>query len=313
MTLSCLDSIKKHTDTLKIKNLELEIIVVDNGSVDGTVQEISDRFPEVLLIDAEENLGFGKANNIAIEKATGDLLFFLNSDTLLHENTIQSIFKEFKDHKDIGVLGCKLVEVDGSIQKSVRGNPTFAAFLYSDTVFRLLPMLKKNYEAYRQKQFDFSKWSQVDTVMGAAMVIPRPVINKVGAFDPQYFMYFEEADLCRRIKEAGYSIVYSPNPTVNHIGGASSSQARTRMFLAYRQSMLKYFRKHENLSNYILFSLLFKPLFLLDTIFSAILDGLKAILFSIKIEDKGKKFKYKERFLVKTKFILLHSFEFISS
>lgn len=311
LTLSCLASLSKAT--LGSNRIDVEVVVVDNSSSDDSAEAIKEYFPEVILIESGSNLGFGRANNIALGKVTGEIIFFLNSDTLVSSNTLEVLLEAFEADRSIGAIGCKLVESDGSIQKSVRGHPSFTAFLYSDTLLHVLFFLKSEYERYRQKNFDFTREQLVDTVMGAAMAVPKKIFDQLGGFDPVYFMYFEEADLCRRIGDAGYIVKYPPTTKVQHIGGASSSQARSRMYLVYRQSMFSYFRKHEGLLKTGVFSLLFKPLFIMQTIASASRDGTKYFIAIIGANRGPRADKYRQRYRAKLSFLTRDIFSFIFS
>ncbi len=310
LTLSCLKSISEHTPEAMRECVE--VIVVDNDSDDGTVDAIRENYPQVIVIESGANIGFGRANNLAIQKATGDVVFFLNSDALITSNTLEVILQMFIDNPNLGVLGCRLVEADGSIQRSVRGHPDFKAFLYSDTPLHVLPFLKPTYERYRQKNFDFSREQTVDTVMGAAMAIPKYILDKLGGFDPIYFMYYEEVDLCRRIGEAGYLVKYIPTTTVFHVGGASSSLARARMRLANKRSMFLYLRKHEGRVATALFSLFFKPLFIIQTMISALISASKYIVASA-IGRKQRADKYWQQCRTKFQFLTRDLLSFIVS
>lgn len=310
LTLACLERIA--TNTPDAMRDYLEVIVVDNDSDDGTAEAVKENHPEVVVIKSGGNIGFGRANNLAIKYASGDIVFFLNSDALITSNTLEVIGQAFSEDQQLGVLGCKLMEDDGTIQKSVRGHPNFTAILYSDTPLNLLWFLKPAYERYRQKNFDFSREQFVDTVMGAAMAVPKHILDKLGGFDPIYFMYYEEVDLCRRIGEAGYLVKYIPTTTVFHIGGASSSLARARMRIANKKSMFLYLRKHEGHAATALFSLLFKPLFVFQTMISFLSSGGKlsiACLFG----RKRKVEKYKLQCRLKFQFLTRDLWSFIIS
>jgi len=234
---------------------------VENESNDETVNAIKTSFPDTLLIQSLDNIGFGKANNKAIAEARGELLFFLNSDTIL----------------------------------------------------RLAPFFQQYYVNYRQKNFDFSQEKTVEMVMGAAMIVPKIIIDEVGGFDPRFFMYFEEVDLCCRIKEAGCLVKYTPSAVVRHVGGASSSQACSRMYLIYWQSMVSYFRKHKGRLKTVLFSLLFKPLFLLQTLFLAMADASKAITSIAFGNNVERVDKYRKRCRTKINFLMHDLFSFVLS
>lgn len=311
LTLLCLESISKYAK--KFGNITAEVIVVDNNSADGTATAIRERFPQVILIESGANIGIGRANNLGIAQATGELVFFLNSDTLIEERTLPVLLEKFINNPSLGVLGCKLVENDGTVQNSVRGHPSFSAFLHSDTAINLLPFYESKYEKYRQKRFDFSVEQEVEAVMGAAMAVPKAILNELGGFDPIFFMYFEEADLCRRIGQAGYLVKYTPDTVVKHVGGASSGQVRSSMYLTYRRSMFAYFRKHEGRWKTLMFSLVFKPLFLIQTLVSMLIELVKYLMATCLRNGAERANKYRQRYQAKSNFLTRHLIAFIFS
>jgi GT2 family glycosyltransferase len=186
----------------------LEIIVVDNCSMDDSEKKITTLFPKVTWINNSENSGFGRANNIGAEKATGDYLLLLNSDIIIKKNTISDSLDYIKQHANIGVLGCKLMNEDNTLQKSV--------YYYTGDY---MGVLKNNLVI----DFIFKPTPlKIKAVMGAYMLIPKKVFNDVNGFDPDFFMYAEELDLCRRIAKKGLNIHYLETATAIHKHGGSS-------------------------------------------------------------------------------------------
>ena len=256
-TLACIDSIRRFAS-----GPEVQVIVIDNDSEDGSVEAFRDSGADIEIIENGENAGFGRANNVGLQRARGRIVLFLNSDTEITATTIPDLLSEFDAHPEVAAFGCKILGYDGLPQHSVRGFPTLGAYLYSDTLLGALGMFRASHDRYRRKRFDFEKWQPIEVAMGAALAVRREIVQEMQGFDPRFFMYFEEADLCRRIHDAGYGLAYSPVPVVYHVGGASSSKSKARMMLVIRQSMFKYFRKHEPAWKIRVFTLVFKPLFL---------------------------------------------------
>lgn len=185
-----------------------EVIVVDNASTDGTAPFITANFPEVIFISNNQNRGFAAANNQGIKKAAGDFIFLLNPDTIISSGQTEILVNYLKQHCDIGAVGPLLLNIDGSSQESVRRFPTFRGALYRHTVLRYFRLFKGDYRKWIIKGFDYKKQIDVEQLMGAAILIRREVLEKIGTFDERYFMYYEEVDLCYRIKQAGWRIVF---------------------------------------------------------------------------------------------------------
>ncbi len=237
----CLASIQETT-----QDLEYEVIVVDNDSDDQSVEMIQEEFPEVTIIASNTNLGFGTANNRGAEIATGDVFFILNDDTVLQENSLKKVYDKMISEKEIGVLGYHLVHPDGSHQDSVRAYPrVFDQLLLLTKLHNIFPNIAPM-KRYFARDFDYTKEQDVDQVMGACMVIRRDIFQKAGGFDENFFVWFEEVDLQKRIQdEQNLRIVYSPFTEMIHVKGASFSQWMSmKSQRIYNASMRYYFWKH---------------------------------------------------------------------
>lgn len=238
---NCLRSIAEHTSGVKY-----EVIVADNGSTDGTVECIKNDYPWVTLVENGANLGFGTANNRGAAKATGDLLFILNDDTILTENSLKKVVEKMRSDSSIGVLGYHLTNPDGSHQDSVRRYPFFwDQFIILTKLHNLFPHLRP-IKRYLAQDIDYGREQEVDQVMGACMVMPRTVFEHANGFDERFFVWFEEVDLQKRIKEQqDLRIVYSPVTEMIHVKGATFgrilSLTNQRRF---NKSMRQYFFKH---------------------------------------------------------------------
>ncbi len=228
------------------------IVVVDNGSVDGSVQMIKQKYPSQELIEAGENLGFAKANNLGAKALDTEYLILINPDTEIIDDFTSKIESFFALNPKAAVVGGKLINNDNSIQASVRTFPKlWPAILDSLKLLKRFPKLGGK---YLQTSFDYSAKQPVDQVMGAFMIIKSSVWQELGGFDEKYKLWFEEVDFCKRVKDAGYEIWYSPEFKLRHTGARSFVQLlHTAKHKLYSASLLRYFSKfHSKLSFNIL-------------------------------------------------------------
>lgn len=234
-------------------NFEYEIILVDNASQDGSIEKIQSDFQNIMnqktlkVIINDSNLGFSKANNIGIKNSIGEYILLLNSDTKLDEDCLQKCMEYMNEH--IGALGCKIILQDGKLDHACkRGFPTPSASLYY-----LIGLDKKNPDKYGQYDalyLDEDEIGEVDALMGAFMLMPRSVLNEIGLLDETFFMYGEDIDLCYRIKEAGYKIIYYPETKIIHYKGGSSSEKtkpkrrNPKTIYDFHDAMWIFYKKH---------------------------------------------------------------------
>jgi GT2 family glycosyltransferase len=231
--------------------LTTEVIVIDNASSDGSAAMVAAEFPAVRLVTNGENRGFTGGNNQGINLARGRYVFFLNPDTIVAEGALASMVSYLDEHMDVGVVGPQLCYGDGSLQSSRRRFPTFATALFESTPFawhwpanpwaRWYRMEDQKAGDRGQKSED--KGQEVDWLVGAALMTRWTVLEQVGGFDEGYFMYSEELDWCRRVKPAGWRIVYLPVAQIIHYEGKSSEQAATARHIRFQTSKIRYFRK----------------------------------------------------------------------
>jgi hypothetical protein len=237
--------------------LDVQTIVVDNGSKDGSVEMLRADFPAVELIVSEENLGFGRANNLAFERARGRYIVLLNSDAFLTPGSLRLSVQHMEADPNAGLGGGRLVGRDGSWQPSARRFPTLTTdvFVYSGLADR--HARSRIFGCYNRTWADPLQAAKVDWVPGAYSIIRAEALAAAQPFDPRFFLYFEEVDLCRRIKAAGYTVWYWPDVVVIHIGGESSRQLKAlqmsrvgaQLTLWRMRSTLLYYRKHHGLSS----------------------------------------------------------------
>jgi O-antigen biosynthesis protein len=219
---ACLASIYKSNN----EKYKIEIYVVDNNSIDGSSNFIRGKYPEVKLIDNNKNLGFSKANNLALKKVTGNYVLILNPDTILEEGTFEKLIKFCEENKESGAVSSKLIQANGKLDMACkRSFPSFSVALPKILgLSRLFPK-SKLFGKYNLTYLDENETHEVDAVCGAFMFIPKPVLDKSGIFDEDYFMYGEDLDLCYRIKQKGYKIYYYPEVKTIHLKGESTRKS----------------------------------------------------------------------------------------
>ena len=237
VTCDCLRSVARN---LADESIEVETIVVDNGSTDDSTARIHAEFPWARLIENQQNVGFARANNQAIEASHGRHVLLLNSDTVVQDGALAALVRHLDAHPGVGAVGARLLNPDGSLQPSCSRFPTLGRELWR--LFHLERLYMRS--AYAMQGWDPATPRPVDVVSGACLMVRRPVLQQVGLLDEGYFMYSEEVDLCRRIWNAGWEIHWTPSARVVHFGGQSSQQMAEAMFLQLYRSKVLYFRRH---------------------------------------------------------------------
>jgi N-acetylglucosaminyl-diphospho-decaprenol L-rhamnosyltransferase len=237
---ACLRSIYE-----QVKEIEFEVIVVDNASYDGSEAIVQGEFPATTFIQSEENLGFAKANNLAYRKSSGSALLFLNPDTEVIDTAVEGMYHQLRSRPLTGAVGCRVVNSDRSLQvQYVQAFPTiWNQVLTSDLLFRIWP--KSKLGSLRPQGDARGDAIEVDVIAGSSLMVKRSVFAQVGLFCEDYFMYAEDVDLCYRIKRAGYAIQYVGKGTiVHHIGRSSSSKEETHFSsVMQRESLAMFFKK----------------------------------------------------------------------
>jgi hypothetical protein len=223
--------------------LEFEVIVVDNASTDGSRSMLEQEFVQVKRIYNAENRGFAAANNQGTREAAGKYILLLNSDTEILDGAIRKTVEFMKQHPEASIVGCKLLNPDGTLQPSCRSFPSVWN-LFTETFFlyRLFKQTKL-FGKYYMSCFDHESVHEVDVVMGAFMMIRREVIEIVGLFDESYFMYTEETEFCYRARKQGYKVCFTPSARIIHY--ASGSMKNMQSYLEQiHQSQLRFIRMH---------------------------------------------------------------------
>jgi GT2 family glycosyltransferase len=228
----------------RIGNWGVEILVVDNASTDGSSEMVRDEFPQIHLIANDENRGFTAANNQGLTLSQGRLLLLLNPDTEIVGDALATMLRYAHAHREVGGLGPRLLNTDGSSQASRRRFPTFSTALVESTVVQEWWDDNRVLRRYYMADTPDDGIQRVDWVVGACLLVRRQAYEQVGGLDEGFFMYSEELDWCRRIKAAGWRVVYYPAAQVVHYEGKSSEQAVPARHINFQRSKIRYFRKY---------------------------------------------------------------------
>jgi GT2 family glycosyltransferase/lipopolysaccharide/colanic/teichoic acid biosynthesis glycosyltransferase len=227
------------------RNIEYELVVVDNASSDGSIELIRQNFPEIKLITNTENKGFAAANNQAIKRAQGEFILLINPDTIVQEDTFSVILNFFKNHPECGMVGCKILNPDGSLQLACRRSfPTpWVAFTKIIGLSKLFPN-SKLFGRYNLTYLDPDRTYEVEAISGSFMFFRRQVVENIGYLDDSFFMYGEDLDWCFRIREAGWKIYYLPETKIIHFKGESSKKTDIDLILQFYRAMKLFVEKH---------------------------------------------------------------------
>lgn len=214
-----------------------EMVLKDNGSTDGSVEMVEREFPEVRVLDSRDNPGYGAASNQAIAACRAPYVLLLNSDILLAPNSLDVLVEHLDAHPGAAIVGPRLQNTDGTLQRSAHAFPRPVTLR---PVVRHIPGLRdRSILTWPHDRPRVVQW-----VKGAALAIRRTAFDAVSGFDPAFFMYFEETDLCYRLHEAGWEIHFTPATTIVHKGGASTEQVRAEMAVQFYASMRQFYQCH---------------------------------------------------------------------
>lgn len=235
----CLESIYAGLPTI-----DFEVIVSDNGSSDGSPALIRKHFPQVRLLENGANLGFAKGNNRGIQAARGEYTLILNPDTIVHGDALDR-FAAFADqHSEAGAFGCRVLNPDGSFQNCARPFPTVARDWIAALYLRQLASISDVFLSDTYTGWNGDAEKVIDWQSGCCVMFRTALLKLLGGFDEQFFYHFEEVDLCRRVWDAGYPILYTPEPTITHLGGQSVNRFPVRFELEKCRNRYRYYYKH---------------------------------------------------------------------
>ena len=223
----------------------VETVVVDNASTDGSPEMVAAEFPDVCLLRSPTNEGFSAANNRALAGLEAPYALLLNSDAAVHAGALDALLDWADAHPDVGIVGPRVLNPDGSLQYSCRRFPTFAAGLFRNVYLgRLFPNNKPAAD-YLMQDFDHASERDVDWVSGCALLIRRACWEEIGPLDAEtFFMYCEDMDWCLRAHDANWRVAYYPGAVVTHAIGRSSDQVADRMIIEHHRSMWRFYKKH---------------------------------------------------------------------
>lgn len=248
----CLLSVEKAA-----QGQQVEIVVVDNNSVDGSVEMVKERFPGIILIENKNNTGFAFANNQGIRESEGEYVLLLNPDTVVEEDTFGKIIRFMDAHPDAGGLGVHMIDGKGNfLPESKRGLPSPDVAFYKIFGLSALFPKSKTFGRYHLGYLDKNKTHEVDVLSGAFMLIRKSVLDKVGLLDESFFMYGEDIDLSYRITKGGYKNYYFPETRIIHYKGESTKKSSINYVIVFYKAMKIFAEKHFSLKNARLFSLL---------------------------------------------------------
>ncbi|MFH1037619.1 MAG: glycosyltransferase family 2 protein [PVC group bacterium] len=302
----CLASIRSSRPALKY-----EIVVVDNASRDGSGDRVAAEFPEAALVRNRVNLGFAAACNQAIRRSRGRYLLLLNPDTLIRKGALEEMVRFLDERPAAGGGGPRLIYPDGRHQPSVRGFPTFRSSLQQFTILGDIGLFRRARREYLEPNFPSDRASTVEQPMGAALFLRREALEEVGLLDEEFFLYFEEVDLCRRLDRSGRRLWYNPRAVVVHAGGGSTGQAGARALYWFFQSQFRYFGKQDGAAAAARFKLIFKPLFLAGLYWS-IIRGTVSLLWAYPAHRApGERERKRTRLQVKWRFLTGYLFDFL--
>jgi N-acetylglucosaminyl-diphospho-decaprenol L-rhamnosyltransferase len=223
---------------------EFEVIVVDNDSRDGSVEMVREEFPQVILIDHGENAGLAHGNNVAAAMAGGQYLLFMNPDTVIRSEALEKMVAYMRDHLEVGILGPKLVYPDGELQDSCRSFYKIRTIVLRRTFFGRLFPESSLLRHHLMEDYKHDVPREVDWMLGACLMMPRRVCDAIGGWDEGYKLYFEDVDICWRVKMAGYKVMYFPEAVVVHHHRRDSAQGFSRKTVRHIVSAIRFLNKY---------------------------------------------------------------------
>jgi GT2 family glycosyltransferase len=230
----CLASLESCTGALRT-----EVIVVDNGSIDGSQKMVEASFPSVTLLKNRSNLGFAKACNIALRVARGRHFLLLNSDTVILPGALENAVAFLDGNRNVGIAGVQLLNEDGSRQNSIASFPSLLTELFNKSLLRMLFPGR-----YPGKESEYADPVDVDSVIGACLFARREATEEIGFLDERFFFFLEETDWCMRMKKGGWRVVHIPGVSIYHLQGRTAEKVNVRARIEYFRSRYLYFLKH---------------------------------------------------------------------
>jgi len=239
-TTDCIRSIFKNKP-----HLVFEVIVIDNGSKDQSLERLREELPQVVCIETGANLGFSQANNLGINNARGNFILLLNSDTKILDDSIDKMLEYLLANPHVGAMGPRQLHGNGKLQLSWGSFPTLISEAFRKLLHYRLSINDLKIRDYLEEKYAGS--TDVDWVSGSCLMTRKDALQQAGLLDGRFFMYFEDIDLCRRMKDAGWRIHYNSDITIVHYGGISAKRNLMRVLVEYRRSQIYFTRKYYGL------------------------------------------------------------------
>lgn len=278
----CLATLKEN-----LTDFNHEIIIVDNNSTDGTIEYIDENYAEAKLLRNNKNLGFARAVNQGIKAAQFNLLWILNQDIKIRPGCLQSLLNCFKDVDYPGVIGPKFVGFDGTLQHSCRRLPRYRYMWFEMTGLAYIFPRSRLFNGWKMGEFDHLTSRPVEQPMGAAMLVSREAVEKVGLMDEAFPVFLNDVDFCRRFREQGYQNFYCADAAIEHYVGGSTSRRKVVMVWHSHLSVFRYFRKGEKRRKSLWTRLIFMPVLYLTGLALLITAGLRSLYYLFKhLPDK---------------------------
>ncbi len=224
--------------------MDAEIIVVDNASGDGSAHMVASRHPDVKLVQNRVNVGFAAACNLAFKHSDGRYFLLLNTDTIVLDDAMPAMVRFMDEHPDAGAAGCRLLNHDGSLQRSCSPFPSLLTELFDALYLSKLFPGSRLFGGYAMSYWDFDAVREVDFAGGSCLIVRREAIEEVGLLDEGFFMYTEEADWCYRLWQQGWKVYYNPGVRIIHLGGQSSKRYGSSILIYLYASRNRFIRKH---------------------------------------------------------------------
>lgn len=237
------DLLRACLNSLPLAQSNIEVTVVDAASDDGSAEMVRAEFPGVKVIASPENLGYARGNNLGLRAATGRYVLILNPDTEVMGDALAQMLAYMEANPRVGVLGPQVLYPDHTLQSTRRRFPSLAVAVFESTWLQPLAP-RRLLDRYYARDLPDDAISDVDWVVGAALVVRREACEQVGGFDEGFFMYSEELDWCRRMRAAGWQVVYFPPARIVHHAAKSSAQVPAATHIRFNASKVRYFRKY---------------------------------------------------------------------
>jgi GT2 family glycosyltransferase len=235
----CLRSLRQ-----EVGGVEIEVVVVDNASGDGSAEMVRDKHPWVKLLAQEENTGYAAGNNIALQETGGRYKLLLNADIVVRPGSVEYLVDFLDRHEKAGAVAPRLRHKDGSIQRTCRSFPDPEVVLYEALGLSRLFARSRRFGKYRMSWWDYDDERMVEQPMASALMLRAETLTEVGLFDESFSIFCNDVDLCRRLWDEGWEVWFTPEAEMVHEGGASTRQVRREMIVESHRSMMRYYEKH---------------------------------------------------------------------